>query len=144
MTYKWAAGKRVPVSAQIAGEVCEGLEKEGRLNAAELVIVSEPEDAPLHRCFEWNDERAACKWREQQARNIINGLVVVREDAEPVRRFFNLESSENNYISIDLILQSPDKTQELLQQALAELQSFRRKYQNLAELAGVINEINKL
>ena len=58
MVYKWDKGSRFSVSAQVAGEVCEELEKKGELTAKNLVDVSRPEDAPLHKCFNWNDEEA--------------------------------------------------------------------------------------
>ena len=38
--YEWREGSKHKVSAQVAGEVCAGLEQDGRLTAKDLVEVS--------------------------------------------------------------------------------------------------------
>ena len=68
------------VSAEVAAPVLEGLANENRLTAANLVDVSRPEDAPLHPEFEWRDDVAAERWREEQARQIIRCIRVVSEE----------------------------------------------------------------
>ena len=143
MTYQWKTPFH-KVDADIAGRVCERLEEEGNLNAKTLVEVSRPEDAPLHPEFEWDDAAAAERWREQQARCIINHLTVVIDEKEPVRKFFNITASEANYTSIDVILQSTDSKDKLLQMALRELEAFKRKYSQLEELSRVFNAIDTL
>ena len=55
MVYKWKDAARIKSDAQTAGEICEKLEKNGGLTAKRLVDESRPEDAPLHKEFEWND-----------------------------------------------------------------------------------------
>lgn len=135
MTYQWKNSYH-KVSADIAGAVCEELEKNENLNAKALVDVSRPEDAPLHSEFEWNDTEAAERWREQQARNIINSLtIVVDENKAPVRKFFNVVTTEANYTSTEVLLQHEDTRKKLLDMALRELNSFKQKYAQLTELA---------
>ena len=52
--YTWLAGSRHKVDAEVAGRVCEELERNGGLTAERLVEASRPEDAPLHKEFEWD------------------------------------------------------------------------------------------
>ena len=142
--YKWKSGSRHSVSARIAAEVCGDLEAQGRLTARNLVDVSRPEDAPLHGEFTWADDEAAEHWREHEARNIINAVVVVREDAkEPVRKFFTLSVSQPEYHDIDKIIVQEDTRTALLQKALGELIAFQKKYAGLSELAGLFAAIEE-
>ena len=145
MVYQWKPGSQHSVSAQVAGEMCAELEKDGRLNAQTLVDVNRPEDAPLHSCFEWNDVLAAEEWREHQARNIINSITVVTMPGqEPVRAYFNIHTKLPNYESVQAIVQQEDKYQLLLEMAKKELSAFTRKYKQLSELSKVFDAINEL
>lgn len=148
MVFTWTAGTRYKTDPNIAGAVCAELEKDGNLTAANLVEASRPKTAPLHSEFEWNNTKAAEEWRKHQARNIIHSLVVVTDDGEQEisRAYFNIERKEPTYESITAIVQNEDKYAALLKQALRELESFRRKYAQIEELATVfaaIKEVNQ-
>lgn len=134
-------GARIKTSAQIVGETCAALERKGELTAERLVEVSRPKDAPLHNEFEWRDKVAGQLWREQQARHIINSVVVVSEDKEPVRAFFNIDVKSAEYLHIETIMQSADSTDALLRTALRELSALEKKYGQLSALAEVWNAI---
>ncbi len=119
MVYEWkdlASVRSIKADAQVAGEVCEELEREGRLTPENLVEVSKDENAPLHNEFEWNDDTAAKKYRRSQAQFIIQMLVVKSSDDEeeekkpPVRAFFAIDKERRNYESVVTILESKDKT----------------------------------
>jgi hypothetical protein len=144
--YKWKTASYIKADAEKAGKMCEELERTGGLTAERLVEANEPEDAPLHDEFEWNDEKAAGEWRKQQARHIINSLVIVSEkqDAEPVRAFISIERASPNYESLDVIIHSEDKYAALLAMALKELEAFKKKYSQLAELNALFDIINEL
>lgn len=149
MIYKWRAGTRARVSAQVAGEICEQMSANGELTPKALVEASRPEDAPLHKAFEWDDAKAAEAYRETQAAYIIRHIEVERKDiAEPVRAFLTIPPTEEDaphcYQSTEVILRDKDSREALLELAKRELAAFARKYQQLAELAGVIAEAEKL
>lgn len=137
MTYQWKPGARIRANAQVAGEMCQLLERNGLLSAKNLLDANRPEDAPLHSEFEWDDSIAAESWREQQARTIINSLIVKVDQAEPVRAFFKIENAGNAYQAIETILSAEDKTQKLLTVALGELNALMHKYQTIEKLSGV-------
>lgn len=145
MVYRFkSSGYLSGAYAQAAGEQCEELAREGRLTAKNLVEINRPEDAPLHKAFEWRDGVAAENWREHQARHIIGSLELVREEAQPVRAFFNIVRSEPEYKHIETILQREDDTERLLRTALGELSAFQRKYHQLKALANVFAAIDQL
>lgn len=141
MIYQWKQGARIRANAQAAGEMCQELERNGQLSAKNLLDANRPEDAPLHSEFEWDDGIAAESWREQQARNIINSLIVKTDSTEPVRAFFKIENIGNAYHSINTILSEEDKTQKLLATALRELTAVEAKYRTIEKLSAVWESI---
>ena len=145
MVYKWAKGSMFKVSAQIAGEVCEQLEREGKLTAKNLVEVSRPEDAPLHSVFNWNDEQAAELYRQEQGRSIIRCIITVpEENVVSTRAYFNITKQDPNYYGINVILEDQDKYDALLKMALRELKAFEKKYAVLEKLKPVFDAIDQI
>jgi hypothetical protein len=144
LIYKLKSGARLSVGAQVAGEECARLEAAGRLTPHNLVEESRPEDAPLHKCFEWDDSVAAEKWRETQAAYIIRSVeVTVEKSNEPTRAFVvTVSDDKREYQSIGYVLRDTSSREYLLEQAKRELTSFRRKYQNLFELSQVFEAID--
>lgn len=147
MVYQWKTGSRHKVSAAVAAEVMDRLAEEERLNPAELVEESRPEDAPLHSEFEWDDSVAAEKYRETQAGELIRHLVVrieANDQEYPTRQYFMVQPEAKIYEPIQVILKDEDKTAMLLDQAKRELQAFKAKYAGLKELAEVIRAIDSM
>ena len=145
MVFKWNNHAGFGVSAQIAGEICEKLEQKGELTAKKLVDISRPEDAPLHRVFNWNDEEAAELYREDQARRMIRCLITVPENnTVETRAYFNIVSNESEYHSINAILETQDKYDALMETALKELAAFKKKYAALAKLKPIFDAIEEI
>lgn len=144
--YTFCAGSHLKVPAEVAAPVLEGLANENRLTAANLVDVSRPEDAPLHPEFEWRDDVAAERWREEQARQIIRCIRVVSEedpDQAPVRMYVHPVLESPNYEPLHLVLQDQDKRSSLLKAALRDMVSFKAKYKELQELAKVMDAVDQ-
>ena len=145
--YTWLAGSRHKVDPEIAGRVCEELERDGGLTAERLVDVSRPEDAPLHKEFEWDDSKAAELYRHSQGRTLIRHLVTVEVDEKgreyQERVIFHVES-ENAYMTKEAIVRNPDALESLKQQALREMISFKTKYKRVKELQPVFNAMDEV
>lgn len=146
MIYKWKDCSHISIDANTAGKVCSDLEERGELTASKLVDTSRPEEAPLHTAFEWNNDVAGELWREHQARHIINCLVIEQkgQEEQPVRAFFVTHDETRKYESTLRIMSSESKKADLLKTALAELNSFRRKYATLKELDTVFIAIDEV
>ena len=146
MNYTFRNGFKHKVDANVAGAVCEELEQSGGLTGERLVEASRPEDAPLHGEFEWDDSKAAESWRVQQARCIINSLIIVSpETNKETRKFVHLSIEKTpRYESIETVMQSVDKRDLLLRNAYRELSAFRKKYAVLMELSKVFDVIDGL
>lgn len=109
-------------------------------------VLEEARDAhsPLHHNFEWNDDVGAEKYRLMQARLLINSIKVEYlgrdEDA-----YHNVSVQVNDvpvraYFPIERVMSDKDLRNELLRQALRDIESANRRYGSLKELVGVIDE----
>ena len=66
------------VDAQTAGSELDRIRRrDGTIRPAAVVDEARPEEAPLHRAFEWRDPVAAEQWREHQASTLIKVVRVV-------------------------------------------------------------------
>lgn len=138
MTYQWKEASCIKADAQAAGEVCEALEASGGLTPQRLVDASRPKDAPLHDEFEWNDRKAAEKYREHQAGHIIRCLVIAPEEPKetPIRAYFPV-TERKQYTHIMKITSNEDMQLAMLERALRELTAYQAKYATLKELKPV-------
>ena len=152
MVYQW----KVPlykVPAQTAGEYIEGLERaNGFVTAKMLVDESRPVGATLHSCYEWDDEKAAEKYREGQSKTLLSNLVTVKisntDEDMPVpntRAFVSVSSGKEtaSYISTVRALSDEATKKTVLENARAELKAFKVKYEGLIDLAELLNEMLK-
>ena len=143
MTYQWKVPGIMPVDAQTAGNELQRIyERDGVIEPETVVAESRTPSAPLHSCFEWDDEKAAHKYRITQAQNIIRAIVVVDEAKQPeTRAFVNVQ---REYHPVSVVVRNPEKREILLQNALNELRWFERKYNTLQELSAVFSAIEEV
>ena len=151
MVYEWGIDK-YPVDAQIAGETIEALKSElGKdyIEAEDLLNASRAENAPLHSCFEWDDTIAAEKYRLNQAGDIIRNITVKIIDAsekpQVVRALVNVspQNEKGKYVSIQTAMVKGEYRDQVLKNALIELQNFKHKYQSYSELATIFKAIDE-
>ena len=107
----------------------------------QIVDAARDESSELHKCFEWDNQIAAEKYRLQQARTIVCNLVIARpeqgEEKPKLRVFYKTESSQG-YKPSTFIFHVPDEYEKLLKQAYAELHAFKQKYNSLKELEEIL------
>ena len=147
-------GRTWGVSAQIAGEELEKIEaRDGEITPGAVVDAARPEGSALHKCFEWNDAKAAEQYRLTQASTLIRCIVVKPEEEEikePVRMFVNCNPTDDgqkrsgSYINFRSAFEDPESRAVVIANAKHELQVFRAKYSKLNELAKVFKAIDEL
>lgn len=100
------------------------------------------ENSELHKCFEWDNDLAAEKYRTIQAGNVIRMLYIVPKnaDAPPVRVLSR--TSDTVYQPTRTFVKNQNEYEDLLKRALSELESFRLKYKTLSELEQVFEQID--
>ena len=144
MKYQWKDAAHISVSADLAGQMCEQLEKTVGLTAKTLLDANRNPGTPLHDAFEWNDGIAAEKFREEQAAHIIRCLCIHSEQSkeETVRAFFTVEKTV--YESLSIIIGDEDKRSRLLAAAMREFEAYRRKYNSLKALLPLFNTFEEI
>ena len=165
--YSWKSGYKYKTSADVVGKVLTEIEeRDGSVTSKSFLEYSRPEDSETHDMFEWDDTIAAEKYRLAQSGRIINQLqieVVYSSDSTPRELKVNLERTDsfkrvnafvnvvpktvkgsavfNNTISA---LQDKTKREQVLRNALSELETFKNKYESFEELSDVIAAIDNL
>lgn len=80
----WTERFSTTVSPEVAHREFQRIEaREGAVTPHTLLAASRPVDAPLHGLFEWDDTKAAERWRLNQAQEIISSLRIVVREGEP-------------------------------------------------------------
>lgn len=139
MVYSYKINGIFPVPAQDAGQELERIYQEhGEIVPKTVVDESRPSEAVLHPCFEWRDDVAAEKYREQQARKICDCIVVTHEHEEKppvqVRAVMHVKGA---YHPTQVIVQHQGMYESLYQSALRELESFKKKFSVISDRKGL-------
>ncbi|HLD93910.1 MAG TPA: hypothetical protein VI703_06890 [Anaerolineales bacterium] len=153
--YVWKDKSAIKVKPEVAAaELAEIKEEHGFVNAHLVVESSRSSKSPLHQHFEWDDRKAAEMYRENQASYLIRMLVTVELDeqgAETIeyRTFVSVTDEDDDglhhlYLPTEEALQDVRYRGGILAQALRELESWKKRYQNLQELAAVFAAARKV
>lgn len=125
----------------------------GFLDPAKVVKYAEDPNTALHTRFTWDDTAAAQQYRLWQARQVIRlefQVVAGSNGAQrEVRAFVSLVDGrrgdeDRGYRGIIEVLSDEDLRVKLLNEAKAEMNTFRRKYGLLSELAKVFAAMDEV
>ncbi len=114
--------------------------------ARDIVEYARPKKSPLHKFFEWDDDKAADQYRLTQARTLIKCIVIKLEGVE-VREFQNVfvkAEDRRLYVQVDQARAAPELWQQVLESALAEATAWKRRYQHLSQLSPIIQSIEEV
>lgn len=150
VVYRFKPGSRLPTSdAQFVGEYLDRLATAsgGQLSAARIVAEAKISTSPLHGFFTWDDAVAANRWREHEARHLLNCITVVvkqeKSDKEQeVRAYHVVRSSEPEederpvraYIPISRVANNPAMADQVIEQAKADLRIWKDRYEKFKVL----------
>jgi|DewCreStandDraft_4_1066084.scaffolds.fasta_scaffold49690_1 hypothetical protein len=152
MIYRFRDGFHLNGDPQVVGETLEDIRRkhDGRLRPEAVVKAAREPNSALHGYFEWNDAKAARKYRLQQADYLIRAVVVCPEESdrpfEPVRAFVCIEESPGSRVFTHVCeaMRSETLREQVLRRARAELADWRRRYARLAEFAALFEAIDAL
>lgn len=124
-------------------EICEDI---GEAKPRQIVDKAEDETTELHKCFTWDNDEAADKWRLHQAVMLTSNLVFKREVREdgtvpPPVRILN-KTDNGGYKIPERVFKVQEEYEALLQRAMAELHAFKVKYAALHELDYILELID--
>lgn len=149
MTYQWKSNSRFPIGAQIAAERLSMIrDNMGVITPRHVVDDATSDNSPLHKCFEWDDTKAADNYRLGQARGLIGALIVAQVDDAPVKKetraFVHIENSGARYEPIQVAMAHGDMRAEVLSRAQHEIKMWRARYSALSEFAEIHSKIDEL
>jgi hypothetical protein len=154
MVYQWKHGAHgAGLDAQRVGDRLEKIRRKngGELKPDSIVDDARPANAMLHPVFEWDDGKAADKYRLDQARCLIRSVVVTFDDVpdapQGVRAFVHVQSpgaEGKSYTHIGVAIADPDMRKQLLGQAVAELTGWQRRWKDYNEMGVVFDAIKQM
>lgn len=141
--FRFTTRRSYGVSADVAGREFDRLSAEhgGRITSAQVVDAARPDEAPLHPAFEWDDEKAAERYRQHQASTLIRAVVLVPEVAshQPEHRAYVLtqtqEAPKPVYVKAEEVVQEPSLFADALQRLERTLSVARQSVVELRDLA---------
>lgn len=126
------------------------MDKDSRLSPKKVLDYAQDPGTALHKCFEWDDSKAAEKYRMDQARHLIRRvrvLVIQPPDIRIHARVFHSlpgdrgKGPAGSYREIRSILASKQHTLEMLKMARQDAQTFIDKYNFLRNHSQSIGDV---
>lgn len=116
------------------------------------IVVEEAKNpkSVLHSQFEWDDVKASHEYRIWQARMLIRVAVQIipNGNEQPQRVFVSLKTDRykdgGGYRAMVDVLSDSEMREQLLQQALDDMEYFRQKYAQLTELTQIFSDMEKV
>lgn len=118
----------------VGGEIVNLLSKK-RLTVANLLKRASDPDSSANRHFEWDNDVAGPKWREEQARRFIRAIEIVVNDvpgASTVRLCW--PAGQGRFVSFREMTKDIDLLAATMEQCRRDLAAFERKYDLLRGL----------
>ncbi len=156
MRTKFAKVKYSEKDSKIISRELKNIQRQQSVITPKAVILSaQSKKSPLHKYFEWNNDMAADRYREWQARQLIASVYIVDaddENAQPVRAFVNIEPeselddfiSDKGYVSTPSIHGKQGYQQQVLEYARQQLVGWRKRFGNYKEFFVVVKAIDSL
>lgn len=134
------------------------IEKEaGVITPATVIEQARSEHSPLYPFFTWDNDEAARKFREWQARVLISCVKVTFKDSDgeelTVRAFVNVPPeeadnecdliSEGGYISIDKASRNVNYKSQVIQYAYNQAVNWKKRFGGFKEFFAIAEAIEK-
>jgi hypothetical protein len=149
--FQWKQGSRYSIDPQATGERLEALTEanNGCITPRVVWQDAQAEDSPMHDAFTWDDEEAARKHRDNEARQLIRSIrtVVQHEDGteRPSYGYFHVELEDVGpaYVTSARALTDDELHAQVVADALAIGAAWARRYEGIEELAGAFRAIQR-
>jgi hypothetical protein len=133
--YEWnITDPKYPIDADTVGAALAELTSAsgGRLTTQAVVDASRPKDAPLHKCFTWDDKRAAELHRNTEASKLIRSVRVIhitKRAAEPVaaRAYVPAQDESGEHFRPVTVITRAEQLRTAINTALDNLTAARDK-----------------
>lgn len=117
----------------------------GQLTPKTVLEDARNKDSVLHRCFEWNDGKAAEEFRILQARDLIRSVYVQVGDAPQYAAWVSVEKGNRRvYMSLPAVLDDTQLREGLLAEAMDYITSFQQRFDTLEELRPIFQAMDRV
>lgn len=143
-TFTWQTGTRFTGNANVVGHELARLMKlgGGQLEPTDVVRAAQSKKSALHNYFEWDNGKAAVAWRITQARELLRAVVSEVPDPNIYQvRAFVAPGNRGPYITRQTAYAETPARKALITQAVSELRSWTRRWAELTELGGTIQNV---
>lgn len=140
--------------AAILGPAIQRIIASGATNAARALVEAAEADTPegrrLRRYFEWNNRKAAAKYRISQARTYIGSIqieVLIDRRTIVAPAFVPTYRTRGEYTDIGTAVKDEDIVESLLKDALRALRAYQVRFNTLracAEVSGLFEVIDRV
>jgi hypothetical protein len=118
----------------------------GVLSPVHIEAFARDKETALHGRFEWDDAKGAYQNRLWQARKLIATFIIIAEsDNEPIRAWVSMREDraeeDGGYRTLVSVLSDEERRGQFLLDAMRDLQTWKRKYKRLTELAPIFEAI---
>ena len=124
-------------------------EKGKLLHPKDIVEAARAETSPLHSHFLWDDSEAAERYRVTQARELLQRVFVkvsAPNGSQHMAQVFvslTTDREKGGYRTMVDVLSDEDLRNQMIRDAMAEMQLFTERYKTLRELASVFSAMKK-
>jgi|SRR5882724_696913 len=119
-------------------------EDHGIITPYMVVEAAKKADSPLHNAFEWDDTKAAEKFRIVQARMLINSVrveIMGQKTEGYINAIVHVDNvASRGYVSTEVAMNDDFIYKQVLKNATRELEYWQKKYRMLKDLQGIVNE----
>lgn len=142
IVYAWSESFQRSQDPNKVGRELEEIRREsedGRLTPEAVVERAKDRRSELHSMFEWDDQRAAERFRLSQARTIIHSIRVVKSDSGGTRvqrLYVHAKQStvaQRGYLTIRQVNQDDDLARQVRERAVVDLRGWLNRYRELTD-----------
>lgn len=107
---------------KVVSELREIEEVHGKLTPELIVDSSKNKKSVLHPYFEWDNEKAANKWRMKQATSLLSRIevVTIKDGESKIIKVFELTQRTNGYAATSAVYSSSSSSSKFIIQASIE------------------------
>jgi hypothetical protein len=139
-------GERKMSAMKIRAKALKELENRfGRITAEKLLEAARAKTHPLHGDFEWDDKKAAYKYRLDQARDIIASVRIFNETLKVSTvgyvRDPEAASGDQGYVSVSKLRTETEAAEEALRSEVLRVEAILERAREIAVALGLVREL---
>ncbi len=140
MVYEWKQGARYSADAEIIAKELSTIGE--AITPDKIIIAAKNKRSELHKCFEWDDTKAGYMYRKEQARNIVQSLIIIPEEVNPnytfIRAYENVTiGTDKAYVPIGKVLRDEDWRMEVFGEIGKTIENAIRKLESYEDICGM-------